>query len=50
MGTFERFGFGMIAIPLTLQTYGISIIGFIGAWWLRQPHPTLYGSARFFLI
>ncbi|MEX0622960.1 ACR3 family arsenite efflux transporter [Saccharospirillum sp.] len=44
---------GMIAIPLTLQTYGIFIIAFIGAWWLRLPHniaapACLIGSSNFF--
>ena len=44
---------GMIAIPLTLQTYGIFIIAFIGAWWLRLPHTIaapacLIGSSNFF--
>lgn len=44
---------GMIAIPLTLQTYGIFIIAFIGAWWLRLPHAIaapacLIGTSNFF--
>lgn len=44
---------GMIAIPLTLQTYGIFIIAFIGACWLRLPHAIaapacLIGSSNFF--
>lgn len=44
---------GMIAIPLTLQTYGIFIIAFLGAWWLRLPHAIaapacLIGTSNFF--
>ncbi len=44
---------GLIAIPLLLQTYGIFIIAYAAAWWLRLPHKVaapacMIGTSNFF--
>jgi ACR3 family arsenite transporter len=43
----------MIALPLLLQTYGIFVIGWAGARWLKLPHDIagpacLIGTSNFF--
>ena len=43
----------MIAVPLVLQSYGIFLVGWIGAKWLRLPHAIagpacLIGTSNFF--
>ena len=44
---------GLIAIPLLIQTYGIFIIAYVAAFWLRLPHNVaapacLIGTSNFF--
>ncbi|MBM7457232.1 ACR3 family arsenite transporter [Oceanisphaera litoralis] len=44
---------GLIAIPLLIQTYGIFIIAYAAAWWLRLPHNVaapacMIGTSNFF--
>ncbi|AEY00214.1 arsenical-resistance protein [Oceanimonas sp. GK1] len=44
---------GLIAIPLLIQTYGIFIIAYAAAWWLRLPHQVaapacMIGTSNFF--
>ncbi|OXY80614.1 ACR3 family arsenite efflux transporter [Oceanimonas doudoroffii] len=44
---------GLIAIPLLIQTYGIFIITYVAAWWLRLPHNVaapacMIGTSNFF--
>ena len=44
---------GMIAIPLLIQTYGIFIIAYAAAYWLRLPHNVaapacMIGTSNFF--
>ncbi|OEY66065.1 ACR3 family arsenite efflux transporter [Marinobacter sp. X15-166B] len=44
---------GMIAIPLLIQTYGIFMIAYAAAWWLRLPHKVaapacMIGTSNFF--
>lgn len=44
---------GMIAIPLLIQTYGIFIIAYAAAYWLRLPHDVaapacMIGTSNFF--
>ena len=44
---------GLIAIPLLIQTYGIFIIAYGAAWWLRLPHNVaapacMIGTSNFF--
>jgi len=43
----------LIAVPLLIQTYGIFVIGYVGARWLRLPHNVggpacLIGTSNFF--
>jgi ACR3 family arsenite transporter len=44
---------GLIAVPLVIQTYGIFLLGWFGARWLRLPHEVagpacLIGTSNFF--
>ena len=43
----------LIALPLLIQSYGIFLIAYLGAWWLRLPHRVaapacLIGTSNFF--
>ena len=44
---------GLIAIPLLIQTYGIFVVAYLAAYWLRLPHNVaapacLIGTSNFF--
>ncbi len=43
----------LIALPLLIQSYGIFLLAYAGAWWLRLPHRVaapacLIGTSNFF--
>ncbi|GGX67684.1 ACR3 family arsenite efflux transporter [Saccharospirillum salsuginis] len=44
---------GLIAVPLLIQSYGIFLLAYLAAWWLRLPHriaapACLIGTSNFF--